>query len=122
MTPPHETPSDLFRALGDPTRRGILRLLRKGSLGAGEIAEHFAISKATLSHHFRTLEEAGLVRSERRGTRVVYTLQANLLEELASELLDLAGGPFANASKFPDGGVARDGGRTEQETRPKRPT
>ena len=120
MTPPHETQSDLFRALGDPTRRGILRLLRKGSHGAGEIAEHFAISKATLSHHFRTLEEAGLVRSERRGTRVVYTLQTNLLEELASEILDLA-----STRPSPGGpAVARDaaGELPSADRRPKRPT
>jgi DNA-binding transcriptional ArsR family regulator len=81
-----------FAALADPTRRGILKLLRSGSRAAGDIASEFHLSKPTISHHLRLLEEAGLVRSERRGTSIVYTLQANVLEELASELLDLAAG------------------------------
>jgi DNA-binding transcriptional ArsR family regulator len=79
-----------FQALADPTRRAILRLLRKGSRTAGEIAAEFDLSKPTLSHHFKVLESAGLVRSERRGTSVVYTLQSNVLEDLAAELLDLS--------------------------------
>jgi DNA-binding transcriptional ArsR family regulator len=79
-----------FAALGDPTRRAILRLLRGGSKTAGEIAERFALSKPTLSHHFRALRAAGLVRAERRGTSIVYTLQTNVLEDLATELLELA--------------------------------
>jgi DNA-binding transcriptional ArsR family regulator len=81
-----------FASLADPTRRGILKLLRQGSLAAGEIAGSFSLSKPTISHHLRLLEEAGLVRSERRGTSIVYTLQANVLEELAAELLDLTAG------------------------------
>lgn len=80
----------VFSALADPTRRKIVRLLRLGSLTAGEIAARFDLSKPTLSHHFRALREAGLVRAERRGTSIVYTLQSNVLEDLAAELLDLA--------------------------------
>jgi DNA-binding transcriptional ArsR family regulator len=79
-----------FSALGDPTRRSILRMLRAGSKSAGEIAEAFHLTKPTLSHHFRVLRSAGLVRAERRGTSIVYTLQSNVLEDLASELIELA--------------------------------
>ncbi|MGD0679421.1 MAG: autorepressor SdpR family transcription factor [Polyangiaceae bacterium] len=79
-----------FRALADPTRRQILKLLRKGSLTAGEIAAQFGLTKPTLSHHFKVLETAGLVRSERRATMIVYTLQSNVLEDIAAELLDLS--------------------------------
>lgn len=82
--------SNPFGALADPTRRQILKLLRKGSMTAGELAETFQLSKPTLSHHFRILRAAGLVRTERRGTTIVYTLQANALEELAAEILELA--------------------------------
>jgi DNA-binding transcriptional ArsR family regulator len=89
---PRREPASPFEALADPTRRGILRRLRKGSLSAGAIAESFHLSKPTLSHHFRVLREAGLVRAERRGTSIVYTLQTNVLEDLAAELLDLTGG------------------------------
>ena len=79
-----------FAALGDPTRRNILKMLRSGSKTAGEIAEAFHLTKPTLSHHFRVLRSAGLVRSERRGTSIVYTLQTNVLEDLATELYELA--------------------------------
>jgi ArsR family transcriptional regulator, arsenate/arsenite/antimonite-responsive transcriptional repressor len=79
-----------FQALADPTRRAILKLLRKGSATAGEIAGQFELTKPTLSHHFKVLESAGLVRSERRGTTIVYTLQTNVLEDLAAELIELA--------------------------------
>jgi ArsR family transcriptional regulator, arsenate/arsenite/antimonite-responsive transcriptional repressor len=88
-------PSDAgspFQALADPTRRAILKRLRGGSRTAGEIAEAFHLTKPTLSHHFRVLEAAGLVRSERRGTFVVYTLQSNVLEDLAAEILELSAG------------------------------
>lgn len=81
-----------FEALADPTRRSILRLLRSGSKSAGDIAAGFHLTKPTLSHHLRVLREAGLVRVERRGTSLVYTIQANALEELASEVLDLVEG------------------------------
>jgi DNA-binding transcriptional ArsR family regulator len=81
-----------FEALADPTRRAILKRLRKGSLSAGEIALAFDVSKPTLSHHFAVLRAAGLVRSERRGTSIVYTLQTNALEEVAAELLELTEG------------------------------
>jgi ArsR family transcriptional regulator, arsenate/arsenite/antimonite-responsive transcriptional repressor len=81
-----------FEALADATRRSILKRLRSGSLTAGEIAETFQLTKPTLSHHFRILKRAGLVRSHRQGTNVIYTLQANVIEELAAELLELTDG------------------------------
>jgi ArsR family transcriptional regulator len=82
---------DAFAALSDPTRRRILKMLRKGSKTAGQIADAFHLTKPTLSHHFRVLRSAGLIRAERRGTTIVYTLQTNVLEDLATELLELAG-------------------------------
>jgi DNA-binding transcriptional ArsR family regulator len=78
-----------YAALSDPTRRAILRQLRKGSKTAGEIASAFDLTKPTLSHHFRVLQVAGLVRAEKRGTSIVYTLQTNVVEDLAAELLEL---------------------------------
>jgi ArsR family transcriptional regulator len=87
----HETTA--FAALSDPTRRKILKLLRAGSKTAGEIGAAFHLTKPTLSHHFRVLRAAGLVRAERRGTHVVYTLQTNVLEDLATELYELAQAP-----------------------------
>src|SRR4051794_3225198 len=86
----HGARTSAFAALGDPTRRSILKMLRGGSKTAGEIADAFHLTKPTLSHHFRVLRGAGLVRSERRGTSIVYTLQTNVLEDLATELYELA--------------------------------
>jgi ArsR family transcriptional regulator, arsenate/arsenite/antimonite-responsive transcriptional repressor len=88
-----------YQALADPTRRAILKLLREGSRTAGEIAEAFDLSKPTLSHHFRVLTDAGLVRSEKRGTFVVYTLQSNVIEDLAAEILELSSGLRARGRK-----------------------
>ena len=84
-----KSPAGAFEALADPTRRAILKRLRRGSKTAGELAEGFGLTKPTLSHHFKVLREAGLVRAESRGTSVVYTLQSNVLEDLAAELLEL---------------------------------
>ncbi len=88
-----------YEALADPIRRGILDLLRAGSRTAGDIAEQFDVSKPTLSHHLGVLRSAGLVRSERRGTNVVYTLQTNVFEELAAELLALAAAALGKKRK-----------------------
>ena len=77
-----------FQALADPTRRAILKLLRRGSQTAGDLAKSFDLSKPTLSHHFAVLERSGLIRSERRGTFIVYALQASVLEEVALALMD----------------------------------
>ena len=82
-------PATVFQALADPTRRGILKRLRSGPLPAGEIAAAFSLTKPTLSHHFRVLKEAGLVRAERQGTSIIYTLQTNILEDVVAELFEL---------------------------------
>lgn len=81
--------SSPFAALADPTRRAVLKMLRGGSKSAGEIADAFQLTPPTMSHHLRVLRSAGLVRSERRGTSIVYTLQSNVLEDIAAELLEL---------------------------------
>jgi DNA-binding transcriptional ArsR family regulator len=81
--------SSPFNALADPTRRAVLKLLRGGSKSAGDIADTFHLSKPTMSHHLRVLRSAGLVRAERRGTSIVYTLQSNVLEDVAAEILEL---------------------------------
>lgn len=75
-------PGEGFRALADPTRRRILELLRDGDLTAGELAEHFDISKPSLSHHLATLKSAGLVSDERRGQNIVYSLNTTVMQDL----------------------------------------
>ena len=80
---------EVFRALADPTRRKILKLLRSGSRTAGELAAEFEITKGSLSHHFNVLKAADLVRSERRGQQMVYALNSTVFEDVAALLLDL---------------------------------
>lgn len=73
--------SVVFKALSDPTRREVLALLRSGPMSAGEIAERFAVTRATMSAHFAVLREAGLVTSTKQGKSVIYQLQMSVLED-----------------------------------------
>lgn len=75
---------EAFKALGDPTRRHILELLRTKDLTAGEIAEHFDMTKPSLSHHLNTLKTAGLVEAERDGQNIIYSLNTSVLQDLMS--------------------------------------
>ncbi len=80
---------EVFKAISDPTRRKVLSLLQGGSKSAGELAEAFEITKGSLSHHFNVLKEADLVRRERRGQQIVYSLNTTVFEDVAALLLDL---------------------------------
>jgi ArsR family transcriptional regulator, repressor of sdpIR and other operons len=80
---------EVFKALADPNRRKILKLLKEGSRTAGEIAAEFSITKGSLSHHFNVLKAADLVRSERRGQSIVYSLNTSVFEDVATLVLDL---------------------------------
>ncbi|HEU0276550.1 MAG TPA: autorepressor SdpR family transcription factor [Rhodanobacteraceae bacterium] len=80
---------EVFRALADPTRRAILKRLQNGALNAGEIGALFDITGASLSHHFMVLKQADLVRTERRGRNIVYSLNSTVMEDLTRMVLDL---------------------------------
>jgi ArsR family transcriptional regulator len=84
--------NDAFKALADPTRREILRLLRRGQMSAGEIAERFDTTKPTLSHHFAVLKDADLVTTRREGQTIWYSLNTTVLEDVVAWAIDLAGG------------------------------
>lgn len=73
-----------FRALADPTRRQILRLLKDGPRGSGEIAEAFPSSWATVSRHLAVLREAGLVVAERDGQMILYELNTSVFRNCFS--------------------------------------
>jgi DNA-binding transcriptional ArsR family regulator len=82
--------NEAFKALADPTRREILSLLRKhGELSAGQLAEHFDMTKPSMSHHFNVLKNAGLVRSRRNGQSIYYSLNTTVAEDLFGWLLDV---------------------------------
>lgn len=69
----------VFKAISDPTRREILKLLNEKDLSAGEIAEHFDISKPALTKHLNILREAELVSSEKQGNFVIYSINVTVL-------------------------------------------
>lgn len=71
----------VFTALSDETRRKMLVLLKQGSMSAGEIADHFDISKPSITFHLKILKEAGLVDSKKKGQFVIYTLRVSVFEE-----------------------------------------
>ena len=77
----------VYRALSDPTRRAILRLLRQRDMSAGELADRFPVTKPTMSKHFSVLKEADLIQGRREGTTIIYTLNLSVLEEALSGLL-----------------------------------
>ncbi len=78
-----------FKALNDPTRRAILELLRKGDRTAGEIADHFEISKPSISHHLDLLKQAGMVTNIRDGQFQRYTLNTTVVDEVVGWLMTL---------------------------------
>jgi DNA-binding transcriptional ArsR family regulator len=71
----------VFKALSDPSRRRVLQLLRERPMSAGELSDHFPVSKPTMSAHFAVLQEAGLIESEKSGRTIVYRLVMSVLEE-----------------------------------------
>lgn len=73
--------SRVFKALSDPTRRRVLQLLRERPMTAGELSDHFAVSKPTMSAHFSVLQESGLIEAEKSGRTIFYRLKMSVLEE-----------------------------------------
>ncbi|HEX3987224.1 MAG TPA: autorepressor SdpR family transcription factor [Acidobacteriaceae bacterium] len=71
----------VFKALADPRRRRVLQILRKRPMSAGELAEHFPVSKPTMSAHFAVLLEAGLIDAEKNGRTIIYRLRMSVLED-----------------------------------------
>ena len=78
-----------FKALADPTRRAILELLHNGDLTAGEIAEQFPVTWASVSHHLHVLRDAELVLVEREGQFLRYSLNTTVLQDVLQHFLNL---------------------------------
>jgi DNA-binding transcriptional ArsR family regulator len=72
----------LFEALGDPTRRAVFELLADRPLAVGELAGRLPVSRPAVSQHLRVLRDAGLVTDRPDGTRRVYSVNPEALEEL----------------------------------------
>ncbi len=81
--------SRVFRALGDPVRLRMLSIVaghQGGEACVCDISPAFDLAQPTISHHLKVLREAGLLRSERRGTWVYYRVIPAVLEELSTVL------------------------------------
>lgn len=95
---------DVFKALADPNRRKILRLLSKNdSMAAGDISEQFTISKPAISDHLKILRNAGLIYAEKQGQYVMYQLNTTIMQELATMIFD-----FLNVKKESPTGNAEE--------------
>lgn len=80
---------DAYKALADPTRRKILKLLRDDDLPAGVIAEQFEMSWPSVSRHLGVLTSAGLIEARRQGQQVIYSLTTSVLADIVTELADM---------------------------------
>ena len=79
--------NELFKALNDETRREILTMLKEQPMTAGEIADHFNISKPSISHHLDILKRADLVASEKKGQFVHYSINTTVMDDLLTWIL-----------------------------------
>ncbi|MGZ9585771.1 autorepressor SdpR family transcription factor [Paenibacillus marinisediminis] len=78
-----------FKALSDETRRSILQLLHTRDMSAGEISDHFNMSKPSISKHLDILREAELVSSEKKGQYVIYSINTTVLQDVLGGFLSL---------------------------------
>jgi ArsR family transcriptional regulator, repressor of sdpIR and other operons len=79
----------VFKALSDPTRREILRLLSRGEKTAGELASKFDMTKPSMSHHFAVLKDAELISSRRDGQQIWYSLNTTVAQDAIAWVMDL---------------------------------
>ena len=95
--------AEIFKALSDPTRLRLVKLLSEcspsecggGSLCVNALAHELGVSQSATSQHLRVLRQAGLVRGERRGPFVHYSLNEDGLKKYKAALLDTLGENFA---------------------------
>lgn len=78
-----------FKALSDPTRREILDLLKKQKKTAGELASHFDMTQATVSHHLSVLKEADLILDEKKGKYILYEINTSVMDEIVEWITTL---------------------------------
>lgn len=92
--------SSIFKALADPTRRKVLELLRVQPMTAGELCEHFTVSRPTMSAHFNVLKEADLIDASKQGTTITYRIKLSVLEDALLGFAQALGiGPDTDAVK-----------------------
>lgn len=91
--------SDLWVALGDPSRRRIVRLLAQGPASVGQLAQQLPISRPAVSQHLKVLKDAGLVTVQPEGTRRIYRVDPTGIASLRSELEGFWGAALTNFAR-----------------------
>ncbi len=83
--------NDTLKAIADPVRRDILQMLKGGRKSAGEIAEKFNLTGATVSYHLSKLRSADLIAEEKYKNFIYYELNTSVFEEVLSWIYSLGG-------------------------------
>jgi DNA-binding transcriptional ArsR family regulator len=81
--------NEVFKALNDPARREILKMLQKQDMTAGEIAAKFEMTPPSISHHLDKLKRAGLVTTVKQGQFVHYSINTTIIDDLLQYILTL---------------------------------
>ena len=83
--------SDVFHALGDPTRRHIVESLAQGEATATQLAADLPVTRQAVAKHLTALREAGLVESRRQGRETLYRVNAEPLDAAAAWIVRVGG-------------------------------
>ena len=81
--------NEVFKALNDPARREILKLLQKQDMTAGDIAARFDMTAPSVSHHLDKLKQAGLVSAVKQGQFIHYSINTTIIDDLIQYVLTL---------------------------------
>ncbi|MBQ3054483.1 MAG: winged helix-turn-helix transcriptional regulator [Oscillospiraceae bacterium] len=83
--------NETLKAISDPVRREILSMLKGGQKSAGEIAERFGLTAATVSYHLSKLKSADLIEEEKYKNYIYYSLNTSVFEEVLTWIYALGG-------------------------------
>ena len=83
--------NETLKAIADPVRRDILQMLKGGRKSAGEIAEQFNLTQATVSYHLSKLKSADLIVEEKYKNYIYYDLNTSVFEEILTWIYMLGG-------------------------------
>jgi DNA-binding transcriptional ArsR family regulator len=81
--------NEIFKALNDPARREILKMLQKQDMTAGDIASKFEMTAPSVSHHLDKLKRAGLVTTIRQGQFIHYSINTTIIDDILQYILTL---------------------------------
>ena len=83
--------NETLKAKSDPVRRDILLMLKNGKMSAGDIAEKFELTNATVSYHLAKLKSADLVAEQKYKNFIYYELNTSVFEEVLTWIYRLGG-------------------------------